>query len=638
MKYLLQERMNKILMMIYENDIVPLDDIMTHFNISDRTIRNDVKELNAYLENYDAKIVLLRKKGYTIESKKSLDALYHDISQHEQHHLSIDSLDNRIFLIVCYLLGQKDYCSMSELCHIVYVSPSTMTSYLRTIKESLATYHLTLTSKNNVGYKIIGSEQTIRRYMFEHLIDKSDANYMTSFSPYEMTLFHHVDLEALYKLSLKYFPPETYSLSDYARKNFIIQTAIMLNRSIQDHSTDPVFNKKTTTTFANRALNKMLDELEIHYQIQLIPANKNWLLANNWSDLMPSRDPLSENNSLTSLVTTFLDKIKQQSQLDLSDDQLLINDLTNHFATYFPIKSRPSNKINPLMTVIKNKYTYAYEICNGAIQQLALFKQFKLNEYDIGYIALHIVASLERQKHSQTTFTKVVIVCSQGLSTSRLIEAKIQQHFSDSIKIMSSLSYAEFNAAPPENVDLIISTIPIKRSNTTVFYFDLLHVNKSIDLLAIQLEEQNQYHQVLTHLFDPSSFFHTTRPLTKHDAIFFLLKQVYPNFEKLSQLAQHIVTKEMNNPTNISPFIAIPHIMDDNIQTSRILTLVTNQPIKWDSQNSIKIVFLMLISPKDNDLLQCVMKWVAELLEQLPKQEQISYATSFVDFIDIIRE
>ncbi|MGX7030329.1 BglG family transcription antiterminator [Vagococcus zengguangii] len=638
MKYLLQERMNKILMMIYENDVVPLADIMSQFNISDRTIRNDIKELNAYLEKYGAKIVLLRKKGYTIESKKRLDALYHDISQHEQHHLSVDSLENRIFLVINYLLSQTDYCSMAELCRVVYVSPSTMTSYLRTIKENLERYHLTLLSKNNLGYKITGSEQDFRRYIFDYLIDKNAPNYMTIFSPYEMTLFNHVDLENLYNISLTYFPPATYPFNDYSRKNFIIQTAIMLNRLIQQHPSDKLINDKSTATFANQSLNKMLAKLENIYHINISTNNKKWLLSKIWPNLMTDRDYHPGSAPFAALVTAFIEQIKHDAQLDFSNDQTLINDLNNHLATYLPVKANNPEKINPLMKGIKNKYAYAYKICRHAVKQLPIFKPFKLSEHDIGYIALHIAAALERRKNSQPRLTKVVILCSQGFSTSRLIEAKIKQHFYESINIINLLSYAEYKAKPPDNIDLIISTMPIKRSNIPVFYFDLLHVNKSITLLTEQLEEQNKHQQLLSHLFHPSLFFHTRRSYTKLEAIHFLIEQYNLNSEEVSYFTKNILEREDTNPTNISPFVAIPHIIDEKIKESQLLTLITDHAIKWDSQNSVKIIFLMLISPKDNNLLQQFMDWVSDLLDNLPKQEQLSYATSYQDFFKIISE
>ncbi|MGX6961897.1 BglG family transcription antiterminator [Vagococcus xieshaowenii] len=638
MKHLLQERINKMLMMIYENDVIPLKDIMMKFNISDRTVRNDIKELNEYLSPYGAKIILLRKKGYTIESKQSLDTLYHDISQYEQLNLSIDSLENRVFLVITYLLSKKTYASANELCRVVYVSPSTMTSYLRSIKESIQPFKLKLISKNNAGYKISGSEKNIRRYIIERLINKNDPNYMTTFSAFEVKLLEHVDLEMLYTTSLTFFPPETYPFSDYSRKNFIIQLAIMMNRLIQGHflSTSP--EEKILTNFSNHSLTHFLNELEEQYQITIGKDDRHWLLSKLLPELMTVKDHHSDSTPFSVLVTEFLKTIKKQSQLNFTSDKLLINDLNNHFSRYLPIKSNNLNKPNPLLPFIKKRYAYAYKICTDAVKGLSSFDRFKLNEHDIGYLALHITTALERRRKVSPPKINIIILCSQGFSTSRLIETKIKQYFSDRIEITNTLSYAEFKSRPPDTTDLIVSTVPIKCSNIPVFYFDLLHLNKSLALLEEQLNKQTKQQDVLNHLFHPADFFYVTKYFSKAKSIYYLLENYLSNKSEAKRMAHIMMARENTNPTNISSFLAIPHIMDDTFEKSKILTLITDQPIKWDSQNTVNVVFMMLISNKDSSLIQTFMEWINNLLANHSMQEQLSYCQTFDDFLDVLRE
>lgn len=72
-------RMSSILMEIYHTDPLPLKVLTTNFEVSERTIRNDIGAINEVIKEYDSQIRLIKNKGYTITNKKNIDEIIHEL-------------------------------------------------------------------------------------------------------------------------------------------------------------------------------------------------------------------------------------------------------------------------------------------------------------------------------------------------------------------------------------------------------------------------------------------------------------------------------------------------------------------------------------------------------------------------------
>ncbi len=82
----------------------------------------------------------------------------------------------------------------------------------------------------------------------------------------------------------------------------------------------------------------------------------------------------------------------------------------------------------------------------------------RVNEEEIGYIALHIGAAMERSKKA----FKALVVCTSGIGTSQLLAARLGRCFRD-IEIKKILSVADIQDDITNDVDFIISTVPLSR-------------------------------------------------------------------------------------------------------------------------------------------------------------------------------
>ena len=113
-------------------------------DVSSRTVRDDIKELDQTLESHGATITSIRGKGYTL-------AIHDDPSfrqflksyVYEHYANDFSQPDQRInYLIKRFLLADA-HIKMDELMDDMHVSRSTIQSDLRQVKEQLKTYQLT---------------------------------------------------------------------------------------------------------------------------------------------------------------------------------------------------------------------------------------------------------------------------------------------------------------------------------------------------------------------------------------------------------------------------------------------------------------------------------------------------------------
>ena len=125
--------------------------LVKHFQISERTLRNDIREVNKEIKKNHVQILMKRGPGYYLDSKDPsfVSQLEESVNLKQD---PLDSVDRRINHLIIKLLYANDYLNQDDLADEVFVSVNTIINYLKTIRAILNRYHLTLQNKANLGY------------------------------------------------------------------------------------------------------------------------------------------------------------------------------------------------------------------------------------------------------------------------------------------------------------------------------------------------------------------------------------------------------------------------------------------------------------------------------------------------------
>lgn len=124
--------------------------------------------------------------------------------------------------------------------------------------------------------------------------------------------------------------------------------------------------------------------------------------------------------------------------------------------------------INPLRTDIKQSYSDVYEITKKSLEPLEDLLGETIPEDEIAYVTILFGGYLSRKNNTLVERKKLLIVCSKGVGTSRMIERQLSQLLGERVEILEPISIREFEKglyAP----DFIVSTLPIMEPKAPVF-------------------------------------------------------------------------------------------------------------------------------------------------------------------------
>src|SRR5699024_5077106 len=143
-----------------------------------------------------------------------------------------------------------------------------------------------------------------------------------------------------------------------------------------------------------------------------------------------------------------------------------------------------------MLEEIKLKFPLSFEAALTAAEVIYERFKFRVNEDEVGYIALHLEASREKAKGSYSNRKRCLIVCASGLGSAQLLLYKIKNEFGDRIQVLGTTEYYNLNKKSLKNVDFIISTIPIEQKlDVPIIYVNTVFGKSDVSVINKILEE-----------------------------------------------------------------------------------------------------------------------------------------------------
>ncbi|GAA5422109.1 BglG family transcription antiterminator [Tetragenococcus halophilus] len=631
------KRLEQLFLRFNTESICTMNELTKYFAVSERTIRSDIKELNNELVDYNAEIVTLRGLGYQLQNKENVRILFKQMTNIASSTaiFSLENTEDRIKQLLYLLLTAEKFLSIDELCDIIFVGRTTLLGYLKELKVLLASYELVITSKTNIGYKLTGQEINVRQCFAEQMIERNLNSYISQFSIIEQRIFAGIDLKEIFQKTIELFPPYEYKITDYNRKNFVVHIAIAILRIKKHHEVEELTQVTLFDPKIQQAMDQLITWVESKHQLTFSQNDKNWIYAHFFTELQQQSSSKQYKKEIEKLVQELLKEIRQTFGENLQEDEILRKDLIVHFSNYLPLKNILTIKSNPLLPAIKRNYSYAFELTVMAISKNEFLHYYQFTEDDIGYIALHIAAAIERSNKKELKTKKVLIVCGQGISSSRLLEAIVHKNFPEQIEIIDTVSFATFQLQERTTVDFIISTIPLAKTEVPIVQVDFMEIKKGLQEIQ-QLLDQDKKRSELYTLFDPSLFFINTE-IDKREQLIHALGNILEKKHVITKnFIEKVITRERVVPTSITPFIAIPHAIDSQVKETKIVVCISKVAIKWDKENRVKIIFLIIGKDSDKEGLQTFFDYLSDLVENEKLQKKMTQVNQFSEPIDCL--
>lgn len=615
-------------------------------DVTSRTVRDDIKILDHSLQQQGAKIKSIRGTGYEliIEDDQHFRQFLNQILKSEtDSHQLLDSPDARIKYLVRRLLLAEHYLKLDDLCDEMHVSKSTIQSDLRTVKTILKKYDILIDKKPNYGLKAIGTEVKLRFAMSEYIFDRDETGSKSIWQEQLTTIAdaNEDQLNKVWTVIINQIKDNHISLSDIAINNLFIHIAIAYNRIKSGHHVS-IVNKdlnEITNQKEYRVAHQIVSQAEQILAVRFPTEEIAYIAIHLLGTKMVSQTNLSQEDigmimetSIQDITQKILLAIEEKMHLGIRHDKELIIGLGLHLKPAINRKKYGMNVRNPMLNDIKLNYPLAFEAAIVAGMVLENEKNIEIDENEIGYLALHIGAAIERKK-MQSGPMRCYIVCASGLGSAHLIMYKLKSVFGSRIEILGTTEYYKIQQIPFNQTDFIISSVPIKEQiPVPVIEVNAILADKDIEKIEAFVEDD------VTSVFEyikSDLLFLNKEFQSKDELLSFLVDQIRKKTTLPDNYLDLIHEREEIAPTAYGNLIAIPHPITAQADHTFLTLCTLKKPIDW-ADKRVQFVCLLNVEKDSKEDLQNMYEMLSKMVDNPQLIRRLISCDNYRDFINTI--
>ncbi|WP_152655798.1 PRD domain-containing protein [Oceanobacillus sp. CFH 90083] len=616
----MKERHARLLQLLkmYEQEgkYVSGDVLSEKLGVSTRTIRSDIRYLNKqYLA--DAEICSNNRLGYKLVGRMEVFK--------KQDYLEFNQ---RAFYIVQSLMEADSWKSYQEIADFLHVSAQTVNSDLNRITELVANqqFEITFETETFSGIRMNG-EEIDKRLLLAHFvkrdfatieelrhelkelftkwwfdgrqIDDTMARLDESLEQYGISLNMHVKSMLVVAVLI-----QTYRLNQTAVSKLDVDLC-QYGKPLREKLVAQAILKKEGLKNGELLLRE-----SSFLAVQLI----GWKV---FPDSKGVKDGyLFKNIDLQ--INESLSILGEKYGYDFLEDHQLVNGLQAHIKRMiYPLAYRILIN-NPFLSFIKSEYIQAYQMAVVFSKLISSRVSIHIPENEVGYIALHIEAAIERMNDLKI---KAAVIFKENHVLATLSKQKIEKNFRQ-IEVVGMYSINERQQLP-ENVSLVISQLPIKNIDKKVIV-----VNEFLQVDDLATIKQNITFGILKDRVSEEKLIY----LNESTKEAFLEKMV--DYFHLQHYFNGILDRENLSSTDIGNEIAIPHpLFSTNEEESYIYIGVNQQRMTW-GERSVRLVFLLILSERDKLRYEYIYREIYQLMKNKSTIENLLTTNSYKAFME----
>ncbi len=464
-----------IRLLLKEEEYKPILYFSKFLQVSDKTLKEDLKGIRTYLKEYQMEIFSKTGKGILIsqEVKKNMDILNHlsmeenDILQNSTRNTEARRMD----ILKNMLVRSNMNTSIQKLSEQYYVSKASIVNDIKCLEKWLQKFNLEF-EKNQEGTKIKGTESDIRKAIafliqkYQEGIFKNtkqtqyfgkvrlDGRTLTAL----LELFDLKDIIFIESLLENLEIESEIRIGDMYYINLLTHILLSIKR-VQEgiHFEESKIGMIRTDTLKQyQQAQKIVEMIEKRYNLTFAEEEVYYIYQYLISSGLEEIPRVKQDKSvkLAKVLTQFISDVVG---VDFQKDEEMMTGLLLHIR---PMLNRLKYNIqisNPLLDEIRVRYTQMLGICQISIANLS--RKFQIKEIKIDEIA-NIATYYQTMMVRLLTPKKVLLVCHSGYGTSQLLAAKLKHEISF-INIVDVVSSRRVETMDLSGIEFIISTVPI---------------------------------------------------------------------------------------------------------------------------------------------------------------------------------
>ena len=643
----------ELLSLLYQNQnrFLTGRELAQALHISERTVRSYIRRMEPVITENGGEILAKQGNGYRLLLRRPVQfAVLAGTPGTETTRKTAqtpDSAQERRRYLMQHLLLNGETLQAEETAERLYVSTSTLKKELYQLRGMLDEYGLVFDS-GPAGISIHGDETSKRALIMDYFFRSSTFNSIQEYMDHS-GYFDDIPTEQLLRMVLDESRQFGIRLSDIMVQNVLLHLALSVKRMQAglrpEHAVLPPAFEQSSEYQASSAIFRRLSGMtggeypaeEVSYLALHLSGKGSWA----------TRQP-AQGEHLEQEVKTVLCQLAEDDVMQLDEDPQLVSSLLEHLRPMVVRLMRGLPQKNPLTQDILRDQPDLMKVIRKYFGAMPSLRRYDIDDDEWAYLALHIMAALERQKEKRKL--QVLVVCATGYGSSQLLKSRLMKHFSDSLHIVTETGYYEMSDDILQGIDLIISSVNI---GPVIFGVPFIHVSVFLgeeDVQNIQrfIDQEkagpekkepaaarpaSKSQKEIFDCYFSEEDFRVYKGHPERDLVLSDLVETLACYEKDSfadHMREQIRLRSQMGSLVFSDTIAVPHPAVPLSKVARLALALIPEGMYWnESHPAIRFVFLMSPSYVENRNLSKVTGAIVSLMEEPVLQEQILQEQSF---------
>ena len=650
----------ELLSLLYQNQnrFLTGRELAQALHISERTVRSYIRRMEPVITENGGEILAKQGNGYRLLLRRPVQfAVLAGTPGTETTRKTAqapDSAQERRRYLMQRLLLNGETLQAEETAERLYVSTSTLKKELYQLRGMLDEYGLVFDS-GPAGISIHGDETSKRALIMDYFFRSSTFNSIQEYMDHS-GYFDDIPTEQLLRMVLDESRQFGIRLSDIMVQNVLLHLALSVKRMQAGLRPEPAVLppafEQSSEYQASSAIFRRLSGMtggeypaeEVSYLALHLSGKGSWA----------TRQP-AQGEHLEQEVKTVLCQLAEDDVMQLDEDPQLVSSLLEHLRPMVVRLMRGLPQKNPLTQDILRDQPDLMKVIRKYFGAMPSLRRYDIDDDEWAYLALHVMAALERQKEKRKL--QVLVVCATGYGSSQLLKSRLMKHFSDSLHIVTETGYYEMSDDILQGIDLIISSVNI---GPVIFGVPFIHVSVFLgeeDVQNIQrfIDQEkagpekkepaaarpaSKSQKEIFDCYFSEEDFRVYKGHPERDQVLSDLVETLACYEKDSfadHMREQIRLRSQMGSLVFSDTIAVPHPAVPLSKVARLALALIPEGMYWnESHPAIRFVFLMSPSYVENRNLPKVTGAIVSLMEEPVLQEQILQEQSFDVFGHIL--
>lgn len=571
----MKERTAAILNKIIISELpVSVERLSEEYDVSFRTIRNDIGEINEYLQEHQLPFVQQkRSQGYFIELTEeethTIKQLVFEVSLNEYL-----TREERILDIILDIgLGnQPVFLTQKERKY--HVSKSSIDEDMRQIRQKLQSFGIQVVSHPKQGLLFEAKESIIRTILYSLINPELTKNDMQAGTGKMNIVSEYLPENLFGKVNAIFSRTITETGDDLYRRNFILFTIIWIRRVEKKQ-----YVAHESEYIEETNLQEFLEEICRIYRLAVPNQEISYIGYILKSFKMITSDSPSNWGQLQVFILQLIDYVEHKTGIPFTKkENSLQQGLYNHLVSMVARVENDVQLTNPLKDRVKKSYGLIYDAVTEFTERLELMLGKDITEDELAFLTIHFSAVFSEINQENDVWYRAVVICNHGMATGMLLAENLKEFFN--IEVIAILSSREISIIDKLDVDLVFSTVDIQYDHKPVLMLDSIIQEDTKIAIHHFLSQHQSARRITNKKQDYTRMFLDILHLIRDQGLE-VSREIYTKFESVfSKYALDVNRREVQ-----------PMIQD--ILTDHHISIVSGE-YSW--QEAIKVVSEPLLS------------------------------------------